>query len=317
MQRERKLALLRRALNDDGYVRGDEATFFCTSPAGCNGNHHKRKLAVNVETDVFHCWVCGWAGHSLLPLLRALGPTDLDVIEYTAEAQPDRSAVTKAYDKVRLPGEFRPLCVPWSSLYYRQAIGYLADRGITSDDILTYKLGYCETGRYAERIILPSFDEYGELNFFVGRAIWKRLGLPYLSGKFDKNIIFNDLLIDWSQPITLVEGPFDALKAGTNAIPLQGKIVSPKLLEKILTKRPKVFVALDTDAVSVSIKIAEQLMRLGVDTSIVSWPSEFNDPGEMTKEQVEQARTKAEARSTMFDLIRFKIAHSASLGVHT
>jgi hypothetical protein len=316
MHRERKLSALRRALNDQGYYKGDEATFFCTNPSGCKGGHHKRKLAINLESDVFHCWVCSWAGRSLLPILKTLGPTDQDYVDYLAENRGDKPDAAKVYDKVRLPGEFRPLCVPWQSPYYRQAIGYLADRGITSDDILTYKLGYCETGRYAERIIIPSFDEYGELNFFVGRAIWERQGLPYLSGVFEKDIIFNDLLVDWSKPITIVEGPFDAIKSGTNAIPLQGKILSQKLLDKILVKKVKVFVALDTDAADVTIKIAEQLMKLGVNVNIIKLPIKYKDPGEMTKEQMNDLRKESMDTMSVFNLIRFKVAHSATIG-HT
>ena len=33
-----------------------------------------------------------------------------------------------------------------------------------------------------------------------------------------KNIIFNDLLIDWNKPITLVEGPFDSIKMGNSIL---------------------------------------------------------------------------------------------------
>jgi DNA primase len=258
--------------------------------------------------------VCGWAGRSLLPILKSLGPADQDFIDYAAENRGDKAEATKVYEKVRLPGEFRPLCVPWGSLYYRQAIGYLADRGITSDDILTYKLGYCETGRYAERIIIPSFDEYGELNFFVGRAIWKRQGLPYLSGVFEKNIIFNDLLIDWTRNVVLVEGPFDAIKAGTNAIPLQGKIVSQKLLDKIIEKKAKVSVALDKDASDVALNIAKNLLSLGVEVSVVRWDViPFDDPGEMTQAQMSEAIRTARKIHSVADLMVMRVRNSSSL----
>ena len=61
MQRERKLSALRRALKDEGYAKGNEASFYCPSKQGCNGQHHKRKLAVNLENDMFHCWEIGRA----------------------------------------------------------------------------------------------------------------------------------------------------------------------------------------------------------------------------------------------------------------
>ena len=318
MHRERKLAALRRSIGD-GWGKGDEVSFFCPlpEPEGCGGKHHKQKLSVNLATDKWHCWVCGQGGRNILKLLAFGGRAHPDYVDYAAEVEkPKEADPEKQYEKVRLPSEFRPLCVPYHSPYYSQAITYLTDRGITADDILTYKLGYCETGRYAERIIIPSFDEYGELNFFVGRAIWKRIGLPYLSGKFDKDIIFNDLLVDWSKPITLVEGPFDALKAGTNSIPLQGKYLSDKLVAKILHKQSAVCIALDCDAVSESMKLAQSLSQLDVDVSILDWPKELGpdaDPGSVSKEQFDVLRSAAKKMHNAIDFARFRIHHSSSL----
>lgn len=315
MHRERKLAALRRALSDHGYVRGDEATFFCKNPQGCAGGHHKRKLNVNLQSDIFHCWVCNWSGGRLTKIFRALLPaSDQDRIDYESEQARPKEVKERQYDAVHLPGEFRPLCHPFPGLQYRQAIAYLGRRGITSDDILTYKLGFCMEGRYADRIIIPSFDEDGELNFFVGRSIWNRAGdFPYLSGKFDKDIIFNDLLVCWGQDITLVEGPFDAFKAGTNAIPLQGKYPSKKLLDKIISTKVRVKIALDSDALGDALKIAEQLMKYGVDVSIVSWPKELKDPGDMTREQFNEFSQRARPINSPVDVIRVRAQYSGTL----
>lgn len=313
MNRERKLSALRRSLQDEGWVKGNEVLFFCRFKNGCNSQHHKRKLAVNIENDVWHCWVCGKGGHNLLPLLAFGGKDHSDFKDYLEEQalKTTEPKEAKEYDRVRLPKEFRPLCVAWGTPYYHQAIGYLSSRGITADDILTYKLGYCEEGKYAERIIIPSFDEYGDLNFFVGRALWKRVGLPYLSGKFDKNIIFNDLLVEWGKGITLVEGPFDAIKAGTQAIPLQGKFLSEKLLIKIIEKRPEITIALDADAMTDTFKMAEKLMVLGLKVNLIKWEGDFKDPGEMTKEQFASMRP-APFRG-MVDVLKYKVMHSGSM----
>jgi hypothetical protein len=310
MHRERKLSALRRSLGDDGRVRGDEVAFFCKNPHGCDGRHHKRKLAVNVASDAWHCWVCGAGGHDLKRLLALGGETHPDYVQYASELDLLERAPEKRHDAVQLPSEFRPLCVPFSGPYYRQAMAYLSRRGVTTDDVLTYKLGYCETGRYAERVIVPSFDEFGELNFFVGRALWERVGVPYLSGKFDKDIIFNDLLVDWDRAITLVEGPFDAIKAGTNAIPLQGKFIGQKLVEKIIAKGVAVNVALDSDALSDAVRVAEQLGKYGTDVSIASWPGGFKDPGEMSRDQVAVALGRARPMNNLVDLVRFKMIGS-------
>lgn len=315
MHRERKLAALRRCLPGETQGWGAEVSFFCPfpKPEGCGGEHHRPKLAVNLDSEKWHCWVCGQGGRNLLRLLALGGKEHPDYVEYAAEVEAGRAKVEapKEYDQVRLPREFRPLCMDWGTLYYRQAIAYLSGRGITSDDILTYKLGYCEDGRYAERVIVPSFDEYGELNFFVGRGIWSRIAPPYLSGKFDKDIIFNDLLVDWSRPITLVEGPFDAIKAGTNAVALQGKYMSDRLFNKILEKRAQVYIALDQDAHADTVRLAEQLMKLAVDVRLVSWKGE-KDPGEMTKERFREHWARAAALRTT-DLLRLRAARSGTV----
>ena len=243
MDRQRKLTALRRCLKSEPHGSGDEKSFFCQFPRpdGCGGEHHKRKLSVNIESDRWRCWVCGKGGFNLLRLLTLGGKTHPDYIDYAAEQEAGMGPKVpeKAHEQVSLPEEFRPLCVPRSTIYYQQAMGYLAERGITPDVVLTYKLGYCEDGQYAERIVIPSFDMHGALNFFTARSVWKRLGLPYLHGRFDKDIIFNELLIDWSKPVILVEGPFDAIKAGTNAITLQGKAVRKRLLKRLVEKRWK------------------------------------------------------------------------------
>lgn len=316
MQRERKLAALRRALKQDGWVKGDEVIFKCTYSKGCNGRHHKDKLQVNLQSDIFHCWVCGWKGGSLLPILRKLGDQDPDYVDYAAEhdKNPNKDIGGKVYETVRLPKEFQTLSRPTGSPYFRQAIAYLTQRGITSEDILDYKLGYCEEGQYKDRVIVPSFDEYGELTFFVGRGIWERIAPPYLSGKFDKDIIFNDLMIDWSKPITLVEGPFDAFKAGMNAIPLQGKLPSKKLLSKIYRLLPKTYVALDQDAGPDMLKIAGDLVSNGVETLVVNWPKQDMDPGACTKAEFEEIRNRAVPVVSMADIMKQRVYHSSSMG---
>jgi DNA primase len=306
MHRERKIIALRKAVGDDGWQKGDEIAFFCPKH-----EHHKRKLMVNISNDKFHCWVCGWGGGTLMPILSRLPPHDELRLEYAEGMKKSSSKTTgKVYETVRLPSEFRPLSEARSSPYYRQAIAYLTDRGITSDDILLYKLGYCEDGPYAYRIIIPSFDEYGMLNFFTGRAMYQA-DLKYKHGVFDKDIIFNDLLIDWLEPVTLVEGPIDAIKAGFNAIPLQGKRlrVGSKLFDKIVHRKGTVYVALDSDAWEDAFNIMSELTKYGVDVNYVKLEG-FKDPGDMTKEQMDELRRQA-VKVHPSGLMRMKLMHDA------
>jgi DNA primase len=274
-------------------------------------DHHKRKLCVNLERDVFHCWVCGWSGKTLEPILR-LKRGSAFYQEYVAEHHDEHEKNKKEYAKVLLPKEFRPLTDELRSPWYRQARKYLDDRGVGLDLIRTYKLGYCEEGEYKNRIIIPSFDEYGDLNFFVGRLFMGE-GLKYKHGVFCKDIIFNDYLIDWSYPITLVEGPFDALKSGPNSIPLLGTGLNEntKVFHKIVESKQPVYVALDSDAWDQAQQVIQKLVAYGSDAYYVDMRG-FKDPGDMSREQFGHCLNLSTHIKTSVDLMKLQVFHSGT-----
>jgi DNA primase len=313
MHRERKFAALREVLGDDYWQKGDEVIFYCKNPKGCNGTHHKKKLSINLKTDAFHCWVCGWGNKSSLEPILRLNRNSEYYSEYTSEKKPVEDKLEKVYDHIILPKEFRSLSVTHRSPWYNSAMAYLAKRGLGVSDAFLYKLGYCEDGPYRNRIIVPSFDEYGELNFFVGRTFFDQ-DMKYKHGNFSKDIIFNDYMIDWTEPVTLVEGPFDMMKVGQNAIPLQGVFLPPssKLFQKIVQKKIPVYIALDNDAMPAILKIAEDLMRFGNEVNVVTW-KDYKDPGDMPKGLFELHRSHSMHMTSAFDLVRIKVFNSASM----
>lgn len=305
MQRERKLRALRQVLTDEQLLKGDEAVFYCPK---CQ--HRKPKLSVNLVTDNFNCWVCGFAGKTLVPILRLKGETP-DLQEYRKELDErwgkGPTEPEKKYDIPILPEEFRSLSTPSRSPYQHQAMEYLAQRGVTADDILRMKLGYCEDGEYKGRVIFPSFDEYGELNFFTGRAIYKG-PLSYKHGNFCKDIIFNEYLVDWTEPVVLTEGPFDALKAGENAIPLQGCRLNAdsKLFRKVVTSGADTYFAMDTDAFRKQLDIIRLFLAYGVNCFYVSLHGR-KDVGEMSNAEFLLAKEKATPVRSDVDLLKLRI----------
>jgi len=284
MQREQKLAALRKVLGREEFSKGDECVFFCPKHP-----HHKPKLSVNVKRDTFNCWICGFKGHNLKPLLFLKGSTD-EAIRYSNEVSGERKRQDnhKDYDVPTLPEGFFPLVSSdLNCPYTRDALRYLKGRGINVGDLFKYKIGFCKEGEYKHRIIFPSFDSMGNLNFFVGRKLYDYLGVPYKHGHFDKNIIFNDYLIDWDEPITLVEGPFDAMIAGDNAIALQGTILREDslLFAKIVTSRVRTYIALDPDARKKQWDLADALLSYGVPVGMIEVESYgAKDVAELGKE---------------------------------
>jgi DNA primase len=169
-----------------------------------------------------------------------------------------------------LPTEYNPLWISKKTPDYRNALHYLTNRGITIFDIIKYRIGYCEAGEYSGKIIIPSYDAAGQLNYFVSRAFYKSDSQKHKNPKVSKDIIGFDMLINWSQPIVLCEGSFDAIAVKRNAIPLFGKIIQPALQKKIIEQRVKdIYICLDADAIKKALDIAERFMGEGLNVYLI------------------------------------------------
>ena len=150
------------------------------------------------------------------------------------------------------------------------------------------------TSEYYERVIIPSFNKEGYINFFVSRTY--RDGFPKYKGPAIQKsyIIFNELYIDWNKPIVLTEGIFDAIVAGENAVPLLGSSLQEDhlLFERITKENTVVYIALDSDAQKKEMKIADKLMSYGVEVWKINI-SPFKDVGEMTREEFLKRKKEA------------------------
>jgi DNA primase len=112
------------------------------------------------------------------------------------------------------------------------AKNYLYERGITDEIIEEFEIGYTIRGKYHDRIIFPSYDKDGNLNYFIARWFLKeKIKLKYLNPDAEKQeIIFNECKLNLDATIYLVEGVTDHIVT-PNSVPLLGKYISPKLLE--------------------------------------------------------------------------------------
>jgi DNA primase len=273
------------------YITGTEALFKCPF---CD--HHKPKLTINTDTYQWHCWVCKKKGGNIYALLKQSGKRDC-IPEYSSvfkDFRVDKEAVNKKKEeletfKIDLPEDFIPLTnINEQSVYGKRVLSYLSNRGIDRDDILFYKLGTSFSGEYKDRIIYPSFDKTGHVNFYTGRTITNAF-LKYLTPKtpkFYKNsIIINELSIDWTKPVVVVEGFVDLIKTNyANTVPLFGSSVSKssKLFSELMTHKSEVILALDSDAKLTQDDIAKKLLRCGLNVYTID-VAPFSDVGEMPK----------------------------------
>ncbi len=153
---------------------------------------------------------------------------------------------------------------------YKNAMYYLTQRGITIKDIIKYNIGYCKEGLYAQRVIIPSYNSDGSLNYFISRSYYPENKMKYKNPPISKNIICFDSQVNWHEPIILCEGVFDAITIKRNAIPLLGKFPSKQLVEKIfMSGVNNIIISLDNDAMTEALKAAEYFRKNGINVKMM------------------------------------------------
>jgi DNA primase len=243
---------------------GAEILVFCP-----NCNHHKRKLNINTTTGFYQCWIgCGFSGKSFTSLLKKLKASS-EYYQILCKNKTRVSYVSEEKKTLILPDEFKPLCKSSGDVIYKHALNYCFKRNLSIHEIVRYNIGYCASGQFANRIIVPSYDKDGNLNFYCGRDFYNSK-LKYRLCDGSKDIIGFELFTDFNKPITIVEGPFDALSVKYNVVPLFGKTMSRKLKMKLMEYRPPyVNVLLDNDALGSSLKICDFLISNDIEARLI------------------------------------------------
>ena len=213
---------------------------------------------------------------------------------------------------VKLPDEFKPMWEKSSNPFYKNALSYLRKRGITHEDILKYNIGYCESGLFSNRVVIPSYDENGKLNFFVGRDIYDS-PMKYKNSATSKDVVGFELFINWSEPLVLCEGPFDAIAIRRNCIPLFGKQILRSLKRKIVENKVKeIYISLDTDAISDSLKMVEEFMNHDIDVYFVKLTEK--DPSDLGFRKMVDV-IKQTPKMKFSDLMRYKLSGKKTAGI--
>jgi hypothetical protein len=261
--------------------------YYCPFP-GCSSTiKNKKKLEIDVVTDAeghnkWACWVCGTKGLTIRTLFKKIGAPkhafdSLDSLIVRTDGESNQPA---AFNGV-LPQEYRfLLSAKPNDIVAKHAALYLKQRGITKQDIIKYQIGYCEDGPYRDRIIVPSYDAEGHINFFVGRTFNPEIRMKYKYPENSRDIIPFEMYINWNVPVILCEGVFDMMAIKRNVIPLLGKTITSKLMKKIIdSKIKKVYIALDRDAIKMALHHCETLLSMGKKVFLVS--TDEKDASEM------------------------------------
>lgn len=200
----------------------------------------KHNLAVKLSDDsapFFHCWKCGYSG-KLRKLVRENGSSEdysefKDVFKAFKESGlyalfGTEDSFDESFDEedLKLPEGFRTFDKPDSEGL--AALEYLHSRGIGDSVINRFSIGYVGVSNdwtVSRRIVIPSYDRFGDLNYWVARDYTGKSRYKVKNCDVEKkSIVFNEGMVNWYEDITLVEGPFDHLSV-PNSIPLLGKTI--------------------------------------------------------------------------------------------
>ncbi len=265
----------------------------------------KLRCFVNLENGKVYCHNCGWSTNivGLIQYIEGISWSRANLIFKDIKGNfslPER--ISKEQFELMFLGDIRgdlnkrPIPLPEEyillnpdsvNLVMKRAVKYLNKRGISNYQIRKHKFGFCMSGIYKNRVIIP-ITEGNDLKFWIARAISPS---EYLKEKSPSNedyqiskseVIFNvEHAARKYHSIVISEGIFDALSWGDIGVSLLGKTLYQEQLNILLDYRElltgEVFIALDYDAYDKATEMAEVLSEY-FSVSIVNIPEEYDDP---------------------------------------
>ncbi len=281
-----------------------------------------QKLYINAATGLWTCFKCGEKGHLHSLLIRICEKTVTEAFELERELLGGtklrkRPLVSRPAppSEVQLPKEFIPLDVgaPAGQQYFM-------NRKVNIATALSVGAGYCLTGLYAWRVIVPVVTQRA-LRTFVARS-WvptepKKVLMP--KGSQAERALFGyDRLAEngvcWTDLI-LVEGVFDAMAMwrygfretiatlGAHLTDIQRALVKRLRPERVVLLR-------DGDAAGreAAIKDARELAYDLLPVSIALLP-DGTDPASASREDIRKALQEARPVDTEYGVETMKEVH--------
>lgn len=285
-----KISILREVFPDFTIRKGCEFVTWCPN---CKPRHHKKKLEISLRDNKFGCWVCGYSG-SPVKLLKQFGTSDQRRRYMKAMGFRYDEDSNDQKENLELPKEYKFLFDNLDSPRAEKAIDWFANLGVSYDVIYQNRIGFCETGDYRDRIIFPSFDEEGRLNYFVTRHLYQDGDFKWLNCRSSmKDKVFNELFIDWSKPVILVESVKGYLKhfeRVENLVCGNGTKMSAKhalFVKIVLNNTPEVLVAYDATADKEAMHAMDLFYEYGLPVKFVEFEDDVQ-PDHISSEELVQ-----------------------------
>ena len=268
------------------------------------------KFSVNRSNWMCHCWVCGVKSKNVGTLIKKYKSREVSQSFFSLFGQVSQASSEVEEEKKLVKPESLVLLATYAGKdpNILRVKKYCKGRGLTDRDFWFFKICASKEYSLSRRVIFPSFDSSGNMNYYVSRTVDKD-GFPkYKNANVKKTeIVFNEMNLKWDREITVVEGCFDLVKAGPNSTCLLGSKMSKsgRLFKKIVENQCDVLLALDSDMRSESQNIARDLSEFGIGCRIANIES-GKDVGDLTRDQFEKIKHASEMWSHEMHM-RFKI----------
>lgn len=280
----------------------------CSEDEGLSSGDGKYNLELNVSRGKYKCWKCEHTNNmhgSIIKLLKQHGGYEVAML-YKEEITNIKKSKEYEFgyleneifieddeeDKIKYPDKTFDFIFDGNKKEAK-ALEYIIKRGYSEQLIKKYSFKYTnyetKDKSFANRIIIPSFDKYGILNYYTGRSYNEKSFRKYYNceNSEKKSIMFNEHFINWDGDVVLVEGPLDHTSV-PNSIPLMGKVLTQDsyVFETIIKKaKQNLIIFLDDDAKEDSKKICDLLSRHGLCERV-----KFIDTKELLKKIITQKK---------------------------
>jgi len=258
----------------------------------------KKKLSINIESGVYHCWVCESKGKNvgILALKYAIQKNPaikLRACFSTLESK-EEAGNCDFIQALTLPEDFVLLSEVINKNIYKKHVNYLLTRGFNKEKIQKFRVGASEDYKLRNRVIFPSFDKNQNLNYYIGRSIDPNEKRRYKNCSHPrKSLIFKEFDLSFNKELILTEGIFDLVQCPDNATCVLGSWIDESylLFQEIVKNKTPVILCFDPDAGKKMIKIAKKLYEYCVSVKISNHKDK--DFGDMTKNEVDKCLREA------------------------
>ena len=246
----------------------------------CCGNDTNFHMGVFLSSLRFHCWKCKRTG-SLRKLLAILGVTGV-AADRALSGVPIRDEQLGLLDQVRRAINLLPPTplgpVPVIELPVSEPITlnmiedfpalmqFAVKRDMYTNILESYDCRWGgNTGDWAHRLIIPVYDDFGQLAAFQARDVTGRAKAKYLSeGRMSELLYWTDQARKESGRVYIVEGIFDAWRMGWNAAATFTHGISRSQRRQLLEhdRVDEVVFAWDSDSYAMNVAAARNLAPL-------------------------------------------------------